>query len=108
MAKKLTLLAVTGLAASQATDSLGPDQSELGVQVIHVGTLAGNIHLQGSLDGITWSNLQDSTGVDILIVALAGGALNRTYWFVGAKGGRVRANFTRTSGTGDLTIIMEG
>ncbi len=107
MAKNAIVMDQSALAASLASDALGVDSGLFSIQIIHVGTLNGNIHLQSSLDGVTYANCQDSTGTDIVIVALAGSALNKTYHFNGLRG-RIRANFTRSSGTGALKMIAEG
>jgi len=58
----------------------------------------GDLITQGSLDGLNWYNLESDSISDNGIVAQHGAGLTGSVW--------IRVLWDRTSGDGDLTIIV--
>jgi hypothetical protein len=90
---------------SQAT--LTSDEILLGqifvcaVQAVFSGAPVGSLKLQASVDGTTWTDVANST----VAVSAAGDCL----WNITDIGfPLMRCVYTKTSGTGSLTVTVEG
>jgi hypothetical protein len=68
--------------------------------IVPTATAVGTLDFQYSLDGINWAT-KDSTAV-----SLSGAALNVVKEFANVCAPYARAVYTKTSGTGDITVLI--
>ena len=96
---------ITADAQSGAIDMR--QHTRLGGQIVHAGTLAGPIYLQGSYGArgataATWATLTDSEGNAITLATLAGAAFDGMFNVTDINVPYVRLFYDDTSGTGSI------
>ncbi len=95
-----TFTPLTQTGSDVTTALYGPDFPEKEVQVFGTFGAAGNVAIEGSLDGgTTWAVLNDIDGTSLNVTAASIVKVRETL-------GRIRARVTAGDGTTSLTVVV--